>query len=156
MIARRVTTRARSASSWHTPASVPVELIPIIRKRITHSLHAPSTWSVSLHSPHSPNSRYPLTRAAHTLLAHATLAKPSSSSVPFLLVSSSLLATFDIAAATCHQSFTWRGTCSPRCTSLTCATTSTALYAECLYYGAREHARQSGRVKKMRQPRLEN
>lgn len=49
----------------------PVGLISIIRKRITHSLHAPSTWSVSLHSPHSPNSRYPLTRVAHLRSRHS-------------------------------------------------------------------------------------
>lgn len=60
--------KARQAGT--RPPLFPVGLISIIRKRITHSLHAPSTSSVSLHSPHSPNSRYPLTRVTH--LTHAT------------------------------------------------------------------------------------
>lgn len=62
------------------PSLFPVGLISIIRKRITHSLHAPSTWSVSLHSPHSPNSRYPLTRVTH--LTHGKPSLPFSVSGP--------------------------------------------------------------------------
>ena len=66
--------KARERIHRHGRLYFPVGLISIIRKRITHSLHAPSTWSVSLHSPHSPNSRYPLTRVAHTsLLSHSSL-----------------------------------------------------------------------------------
>lgn len=34
------------------------------------------------------------------------------------------------ATATCHQSFTSRGTCSLQCTYPTCVTTSTTLYTE--------------------------
>lgn len=139
---RRSRDAARSVSSC---ASVPVGLIPIIRKRITYSLHAPSTSSVSLHSPHSPNSRVIRPQKSHTTLT--LFPKPSS-----LIFSSTLLSTFVTATATCHQSFTLRGTCSPRCaaqrrTYPTCVTTSTTLYTECRY-NARIRSPEC-RVKKM-------
>lgn len=69
--------RSRGAARSVSSASIPVELIPIIRKRITYSLHAPSTTSVSLHSPHSLNLRYPLTGVAYLTLL------PKSSSLSF-------------------------------------------------------------------------
>ena len=76
LVALQSTRRGQSVQTWYTHTHTgrlyfPVGLISIIRKRITHSLHAPSTWSVSLHSPHSPNSRYPLTRVAHLRSRHS-------------------------------------------------------------------------------------
>lgn len=85
MIAGHDALRARQAGTRPLPFSV--ELIPIIRKRITHSLHASSTWSVSLHSPHSPklalsvHTSYVHTYThmhAHTSLSLKLLAKSSS------------------------------------------------------------------------------
>lgn len=82
-------------------SSIPVELIPIIRKRITYSLHAPSTSSVSLHSPHSLNLRYPLTGVACLTL----LPKSSSLSFSPLLCSTLFLSCYCYVPPVIH--FMW-------------------------------------------------
>lgn len=171
MIARRDALRARQAGTRPLPFSV--KLIPIIRKRITHSLHASSTWSVSLHSPHSPK----LALSAHTSRAHTythihahntsrslKLLAKSSSSLPsspptFIPLSSGmslppLPSTSPPLRATSHSLGVALALSPPSAVHLSslCNCTQVRRYTP----GTVAHESTLGSVKKMRQPRLEN
>lgn len=132
-------------------ASVSVELIPIIRKRITTRCTLRRLRVFHFIRP-IHQTRVIRPQKSHTSLT--LLPKPSS----FIFSSSlsSRYSPFHLRHRHCYMPpvIHFHGTCSPRRTYPTCVTTSTALYVECRY-NARIRSPKC-RVKKMHHPKLEN